>query len=440
MISAARTFTSALLLPLWMCCAPALAFESGKLVWLTQDIGREKAMAAIRDKSAETAKLIAEWRWDACGARPDKTFRCVSVAKDWIEIRLNSNRTGWVRRSSVADSDGFVAFLLDRILLMEEYAAGTGRFKDLLPLDRDGRLAELKARKKDDKRAARVLVHCLTRHVSHESLRVAVRSSTISDRGKSALIGALGKNDKEAVAKLIAKLGKSDVAGSVASKKLAAIGSPAVEPLLEQLRSPDRRVRYWAIPALCGTGDLRVVPPIAELMRTDKDAFVRSVAAYYLRQLPSATEALIAQLRVEKNGGVAGWIARGLVEANRVKAAAVLAEKTDHPAEKVRVYALKGIVKFRVASAHRTILRHARTDASANVRSECIKLLSDLGRRDRKTREVLAAELKAPQPARRWHAIKALRKLSGLEYGYDPAKTTADNAAAIASWNKWCEK
>lgn len=438
MISAARTFASALLL--WMCCAPALAFEPDRLAWLTRDVNREKTMAAIRDKPAETAKLIAEWRWDACGARPDKTFRCVSAAKDWIEVRLNSNRTGWVRRSSATDSDGFIAFLLDRILLMEEYAAGVGRFKGLLPLDRDGRLAELKARKKDDKRAARVLVHCLTRHVSHESLRIAVRNSTISDRGKSALVSALGKNDKEAVAKLIAKLGKSDVAGSVASKKLAAIGSPAIEPLLKQLRSPDRRVRYWAIPALCGTRDLRVVPPVAELMRKDEDTFVRSVAAYHLSRLPSATEALIAQLRVEKHHGVAGWIARGLVEANRVKAAAVLAGKTNHPAEKVRVYALKGIVKFRVANAHQVILQHARTDASANVRSECIKLLGWLGRRDRKTREVLAAELNAPQPARRWHAIKSLRKLSGLEYGYDPAKTTADNAAAIASWNKWCEK
>lgn len=94
---------------------------------------------------------------------------------------------------------------------------------------------------------------------------------------------------------LISALAGGEIGPSV-SEALVKIGTPAVQPLIRALGSPDRSTRWWAAEALGKIGDPRAVPA---LIRATRDQFTRHSAAEALGNMqdPRATKALKQALK-----------------------------------------------------------------------------------------------------------------------------------------------
>lgn len=131
-----------------------------------------------------------------------------------------------------------------------------------------------------------------------------------------------------------------------ARDRLAAIGSAAVEPLIEVLRSPSVHVRLEAMTALASIGDSRAFEAILEMLH-DPDDFVCYEAAWALGELGDerAIAPLIELLKEYDGGGDAPGGAAQFIHLLGEKAVAPLVQllsDTDADIRAIVVYCLAG--------------------------------------------------------------------------------------------------
>src|SRR5437764_14019880 len=82
----------------------------------------------------------------------------------------------------------------------------------------------------------------------------------------------INQQTQEAIEKLAKQLSDKDLTKQAqAALTLKGIGAPAVDTLIEALRSPDPQVRMRAAGALIGIGDPRSVPHLIELLSDPAD-------------------------------------------------------------------------------------------------------------------------------------------------------------------------
>ncbi|WP_334989657.1 HEAT repeat domain-containing protein [Nostoc sp.] len=108
----------------------------------------------------------------------------------------------------------------------------------------------------------------------------AVEEADSSDRLLDAVQELAAASIEEAVPTLIAALGYNNPGAAVAAVDgLIAIGEAAVQPLLQLLDDYNYGARAWAIRALAGIGDVRVLDTLLEAAKTDFSLSVRRAAA-----------------------------------------------------------------------------------------------------------------------------------------------------------------
>lgn len=130
-------------------------------------------------------------------------------------------------------------------------------------------------------------------------LIAALKDKYWGTRGEAVI--ALGEiRDPRAVEFLVSAI-RNGTARVVAGEALGKIGRPAVEPLLALLKDKDARVRETAVSALGRTGDARAVKPLMEiLIDTNEEGGVRRAAPLALGRIGSpAVKPLIAELKNE---------------------------------------------------------------------------------------------------------------------------------------------
>jgi len=212
--------------------------------------------------------------------------------------------------------------------------------------------------------------------------------------GKEAAL-AIGRLCTRAIPQLLEALEHQDPTVRVnASIALSRIGdTTAVPALLPLLKAPEARVRAQAARSLGELGDRRAAQPLVEALH-DPDVEVRKEAVGALGELrdPKTLEAMLEALK-------------------------------DLPP--VRDAAERALLEIRDPRAVEPLvlsLRHR----SEEVRRISARLLGVI--RDRRAVQPLVLALKDPASDVRFEATRALQRISGEDYGTDPAK-----------WKRWWE-
>jgi HEAT repeat protein len=130
------------------------------------------------------------------------------------------------------------------------------------------------------------------------------------DRVRAAAVRALAEmSPDQALPYLLRSLERYDIVAAEAVNGLVRVGKPAVEPLLQELRSPNEWARWHAAKALGGIGDVRAAGPLIAAL-TDDASSVRWEAVYALAQIgPSALEPLLRAIETTR---VTPWFAEGV--------------------------------------------------------------------------------------------------------------------------------
>jgi phycocyanobilin lyase beta subunit len=124
--------------------------------------------------------------------------------------------------------------------------------------------------------------------MSVQALISAVESASSALELLRATAALARSADAAAAPTLVAVLGFNNPGAAVAAVDgLVAIGSPAVEPLL-QLDPRNYGARAWAVRALAGIGDVRGLDLLIEALLTDVGPSVRRAAAKGLDNLQLA--------------------------------------------------------------------------------------------------------------------------------------------------------
>jgi HEAT repeat protein len=95
-----------------------------------------------------------------------------------------------------------------------------------------------------------------------ETLKMVIDDKTVDNRVKKSVLLALGKTkNKEVAGILVGKLGDREF-GATARDALVDMGEMAVDPLIGNLNTTDRRAKNETALALIEIGDLRAVKPL----------------------------------------------------------------------------------------------------------------------------------------------------------------------------------
>jgi HEAT repeat protein len=253
------------------------------------------------------------------------------------------------------------------------------------------------------------------------------------DRTKAACaIGELGANAKSLIPQLVATLGDAAAVpgdtcgdwgrwwkgrghdgripettpGERAAQALVSIGSAAVDPVVQALRSPQWHARTNAAWTLGALDDRRGVEPLKAALK-DTEAPVRRNAAWALGALDDdqAVNALIAALKDvdAQTRSQAAW-ALGAISDER--AVAALAAALDDSDAQVRSQAAWALGAIGSAEAVTGLARSVQQDKDAEVRAQAAWALGAIG--DGKAAASLAAALKDPDAKVRRQAAWAL--------------------------------
>jgi hypothetical protein len=77
-------------------------------------------------------------------------------------------------------------------------------------------------------------------------------------------------------------------------------------------------------------------------------------------------------------------------------------------------------------------------DEDASFKIPAIK--TAVSRKDRSAEPQLVSDLSSTDPAVRFYAIEALRRLTGEDLGYRYYDNETDRAPAVARWQEWMDK
>lgn len=197
--------------------------------------------------------------------------------------------------------------------------------------------------------------------------------------------------------------------GEAAAQALIAIGSPAVEPLIEALTDRRLEARKNAAWALAEIRDERAGDPLVKALG-DEAWQVRAFAVIGLGELRSrrVVEPLVAALRNEKNAQVRWFAAASLgqVRDSRVIEPLIAALKDGQP--RVRAYAAASLGQVRSRLAVEPLIA-ALSDESAQVRMYAAASLGQM--RDQRAITPLTAALNDRSQQVRMYARASLDQL-----------------------------
>ncbi len=180
---------------------------------------------------------------------------------------------------------------------------------------------------------------------------------------------------------LIGNLANSDF-GSSENAKLAliAMGSDAVDPLLQELSHADPRRRWEIITILTKIRDPRATPAVSEYLFADHGA-IRVAAAQCLGEIgdQQATAALLLAIEENRNSGALIWILQALGRLKDPRAVEALLDVMQHTdSSAVRYTAIEALGLIGDRRVIETIKGY-RDDESAHVRSRVEVALERLG-------------------------------------------------------------
>lgn len=163
-----------------------------------------------------------------------------------------------------------------------------------------------------------------------------------------------------------------------AAAALAALGEPAVPPLLKAAKDEDENVRRGAIEALGQLHDARGVDSLIAALQ-DKDSLIRASSADALARIgdPRAIEPLIALLD-DDDSHVRSHAFFALAELGGSSVLTSLASGLNDPDPQVRRTVLHSLGKLQDPRIH-DLLLEALKDVDAQVRSAAILTLSRVG-------------------------------------------------------------
>ncbi len=167
-----------------------------------------------------------------------------------------------------------------------------------------------------------------------------VRSSAAESLGKIGYVGAVGPLTKAMEDRVF-------VVRTTATQALGKIGKPAVESLIEGLKSGDENVRMYAAKALGEIRDIRAVGPLIEALRLKtRLGGVEGSAAEALAKIGEpAVEPLIAVLK-DSDDNVRTWAIISLGDIGDTRAVEPLIHALKDSNKKVRSFATKALKKI----------------------------------------------------------------------------------------------
>jgi HEAT repeat protein len=212
--------------------------------------------------------------------------------------------------------------------------------------------------------------------------------------------------------------------GREAARGLAIIGTPAVEPLLNELMNQDLAVRGNVAFALGLIGDSRAVIPLIIALK-DRDSHVRENAATALGKIRDqrAGEHLISVLKEDTNTFVRREAAKALGEIkNSDSMEGLIAALRDEDVG-VAEQAAEALGKIKDPRAVKPLIILLK-DKHSFVRGIVVKALGEMS--DPCAIEPLITVLKDQNSVNRYWAREALEKITGENFGDDPEK-----------WQQW---
>jgi HEAT repeat protein len=242
----------------------------------------------------------------------------------------------------------------------------------------------------------------------------------------------------ETPAELIESMARDDFQGSAASRKLAAMGTPALPHLIRATEHEVPRVRYWSIAAMSSIGDERAVPAVLGLL-DDPDGLVRAVAVWHSGRWfhrQDVREAVVGALE-DASPFVRGWAMRVIQEKDYAEAVEPVRRLLEAPEPEVRHDALHTLALLEGPAALETLEAALREDESALVRECAVRCCSVLDPPSAESAELLIAALRDKDEAVREAAARLLRKGFGRHFGFDAAGDPLEREEAVRRWREW---
>ena len=244
-------------------------------------------------------------------------------------------------------------------------------------------------------------------------------------------------SSRSRIAELIRSMERSDLAGQKACRELIALGKPAVESLLQALKSPVPRVRYWSVAALGRIGEKRAIEPLVQLLQADPDPLVRSTVVWYLQffQDDRVWPIVVGALR-DRNRMVRGWAIRSLEENHRPEAEAELRKLLQHPDAHTRYDALAALIRV-LKSGHQEVIRSMMKDREPLVRTGALRCLTLLEEKRPEILEPMIEALLDEDRGVRATAARLLRKGANQSFGYNAEAPPPVLRSVAARWRAW---
>jgi HEAT repeat protein len=249
------------------------------------------------------------------------------------------------------------------------------------------------------------------------------------------------KPDPSEVPELMARLRKDDYEASRVIDRVVALGPAAVPALLEAVKDPEPRVRYWSAAALARTRDERGFRPLANLAAGDPDPTVRKVAVWHLRHYLAkhADEvwALVEKALADPHPAVRLWAMKVIEDRGHRESLPRLEALLAHKDPATRHDALVRVILMSPARAVEIAGRALARDPDPQVRAAAMRALTRLDPPPVEALEVMITGLEDAHVEVRKVALTLLAKGAGHVLGYDPDAPDEVRAAAVGRWRDW---